>query len=363
MTPRRQAVETTRRYSSEEIYEMSKLSPRRRALQSLARTAIVVGTRAFEDSAGRNPVNMYVRQGWDRDETFNMLLKGSVTPAMTNQPGWAEELAHVALAFLETLKPQSAGADLLRQCLTLSFDRANKIMLPAISPATAQFVKQGDPIPVSSLSSSSGPTMTPCKMASIITLTREMIASSNAESIVTQSLIDAAGPGLDAALFSNVAAVADLNPAGILVGVTPITASTNAIPSEAMADDLTALIAAVAAKSGNNNICFICSPKQAARIVLQAESVPWPILSSASLAAGTVIIVAINALVSALEPPLVDASPSGSFHSDTVPSTDPHMGPRYSTFQIDSVGLRLRMPVSWVVRDPAAVSYVTATKW
>jgi hypothetical protein len=71
-------------------------------------------------------------------------------------------------------------------------------------------------------------------MGAIVELTREVMESSNAESIVSQALIDSSATGLDAVLFSSNAAVAGTSPAGILFGLTPITASTNAIPFEAM---------------------------------------------------------------------------------------------------------------------------------
>jgi hypothetical protein len=68
--------------------------------------------------------------------------------------------------------------------------------------------------------------LSPFKLASIVTLTREMMDSSEAEQIVRQALIDSTAPALDASLFS--AAAADTTrPAGILVGATSVTPSTS----------------------------------------------------------------------------------------------------------------------------------------
>jgi hypothetical protein len=363
MIARKTSTEQRRNYTADEIYEMSKLSPRRRALQALARTAITIGRSALDQN--RNPIADYTKyNGWDRDETFNALLKGSVNPATTSQAGWAAEVAHVAQSFLVSLTPLAAGAALLQQCLTLNFDRANKILLPAIAPGIATFIAQGAPYPAKKLSTTASAILTPAKMGSIVALTREMLESSNAEAVITQALLDSAAPGLDQVLFSANAAVADTSPAGILLGITPITASASSIQSEAMADDLSALVGAVAAKSGNNNIAFIAAPQQATRIMLQSENMPWPVLSTAALAKGTVIIVALNALVSSVEPPTVEASRDVTYHAeDTNPSADPTLGPRINVYHMDSVALRLRFPVTWAVRDPAAISFVTATKW
>jgi hypothetical protein len=42
-------------------------------------------------------------------------------------------LAHVAVAFLETLVPQSAGADLLARGIGLNFDNAAQLNVPGIA--------------------------------------------------------------------------------------------------------------------------------------------------------------------------------------------------------------------------------------
>jgi len=43
-------------------------------------------------------------------------------PALTGQPNWAADWASSAMALLETLKPMSAGAQLLSQVLQVSLD-------------------------------------------------------------------------------------------------------------------------------------------------------------------------------------------------------------------------------------------------
>ena len=98
--------------------------------------------------------------------------------------------------------------------------------------------------------------------------------TSNCENIVVQALIDSSATGLDAALFSSNAAVAGTGPAGILFGLTPIAASTNAIPFEAMCDDLCKLVEAIALHAGNGNVIFVASPAQAMRVMLQVENSP-----------------------------------------------------------------------------------------
>ena len=346
----------TRQQSPEEIRELARLTPRQASLQSLARAAVVVGRRAFDGNRQGSPI----ATEWQQDRAMISIVRAASTPAMTAVPGWAAELAPVSQAFLQTLVPMSAGAALLNQCLSLSFDGAASILLPSIAPGAARFVAQGAPIAVPKLTTSAAAKLTPCKLASIVELTREMVEGSNAESMVTQAMIDSTAPGLDNALFSSAAAVAETSPAGILFGVTPITASASTLKSEAMADDLAGLVAAVAARAGNGNIAFVCSPEQAVRIVLEAENLAFPVLSTTALAKGTVICVALNALASALEPPVVDAAKAVTITEDDA---NPTAGPVRSVFQTDSIALRLQFPVTWAVRDTTAVSFVTATKW
>jgi hypothetical protein len=98
------------------------------------------------------------------------------------------------------------------------------------------------------------------------------------------------------------------------------------------------------------------------RLTMYAE-LPFPLLTSSSLASGTVIAIALNALASALEPPTVDASEATALHfEDTTPLT-PAASPTKSMFQISSAALRVKLPASWVIRNTAAVSVVTSTKW
>jgi hypothetical protein len=56
-------------------------------------------------------------------------------------------------------------------------------------------------------------------MAVITSLSGEMLRGSNSEAIVRQVLLDNVGPALDAAMFSDTAAVTEERPAGLLNGI------------------------------------------------------------------------------------------------------------------------------------------------
>jgi hypothetical protein len=199
------------------------------SMRSLSRAAIAIATRAFSDGSLPGPgsaSDVLKERNWDNDRVGAIITRAASSPAMTTNAQWAGELATVATAFLQTLVPMSAAAQLLSQCLRVSFDRRVSIKLPAINPGTASWIGEGQPIRVVDVITAAGPTLSPFKLASIVTLTREMMDSSEAEQIVRQALIDSTAPALDASLFS--AAAADTTrPAGILVGATSVTPSTS----------------------------------------------------------------------------------------------------------------------------------------
>src|SRR5262249_8076402 len=149
---------------------------REAAVTSLTRAAVAVGGKVFES---RSATDIMRDRAWTDDRVASLITRAASAPAMTSTTGWAAELGQVALAFLRTLTPMSAAAALLDQCLTLSFNGAEKISLPNIKPGTATFVKQGDPIRVLQMPTLVSQSLLPCKLAAIVELTREMMESSN----------------------------------------------------------------------------------------------------------------------------------------------------------------------------------------
>jgi hypothetical protein len=215
------------------------------AVRSLTRAAIATGVASF-DSKQIHP-QAYARDRWQDDHVAGMVLRAAVTPA--SLAGNAA-LARVSLAFLETLVPVSAGADLLRRGLGLDFDGAASIRVPGISVPTADFVGEGAPIPAPLIATSSGPSLSVFKIAALSSLTREMMESSNAEAMVRQVLIESTGPALDRTMFSANAAAAD-RPAGLLHNIAALTpAAGTSGKDQIIVDDLQALVAAIAPVAG-----------------------------------------------------------------------------------------------------------------
>jgi hypothetical protein len=329
------------------------------AVMSLSRAAISTGLRALD----RN----FAGPAWPHDRDVELVLRAPTTPTSTVN---AAALARVAYSFLAALVPVSAAAALISRSLQLSFDGAASIAMPSLSLPLANFVAQGAPIPATQ-GTSGTISLAPFKMATIVTLTGEMLRNSNAEAIVRQVLLDNTGPSLDGALFSNAAAVADLRPPGLLNGIAALT-PTAAGPNQAelMVRDVAKLATAVAPVAGNGDVVLVAAPAQsvALRVYTWAGGMPFPIMSSASLPPGRVIAVAARALVSAFDAPAIDASRETAVHMASPASELVDIGgvmayPVKSMTQTDSVALRLRLPCGWALRSPTALSWMDGVTW
>ena len=264
-------------------------------------------------------------------------------------PGWASELAPITLAIVGALVPFSAGADLQQRGIRLSLHGVKQINIPSLAVPFADFVAQGASIPVADGNVNIAASLSPCKMAMIVKLTREMVEGGNAEALTKQALLDVLGPSLDRRMFDANPAVPELRPPGLLFGNTPLA------PGSDMISDLGTLAAKVAPYAGNGGISFVASAKQATAITLGVPGgFPYPLMASTQLADGKIIAVANAAIVSALgATPLIDLTKSA-----TLTSSD---GSMTATFQTDTVAVRVRWPIAWALREPNAIASMTVT--
>jgi hypothetical protein len=316
----------------------------------------------------RDPCRI-ARQMWPDDKvTFGLLTRASTTQATTTDPAWAgPALAHtVVYDLLTNLGPLSVAGELLKRGITLSFDGVAQIKVPGItvSAAYAGFTGEGKPIPVHQMTVSAGAILTPSKFGTIVTLTGEMIRSSNAEQLVRAILIDAVAASLDTALFSNVAADST-RPGGLLNGAKAETAATGG-GSQAMLTDL-ALLANDVAPYGGLDICYITDPGTAVKLTFaMGAQFKIPILASSGVTPKTVICLAPAALCSATDPnPRLESSRDAMLSMDDATPSDPIMAGASvrSMYQVDSAAIRLTMFVAWAMRAPLACAYVPNVTW
>ena len=328
------------------------------AFTSLTRAALALARPISNTPAGQAPPPVVPLD----DRAARLLLRSATEPLTT---GDASALQNIAIEFLTALTQVSAGAKVLASGLQLSFGR-NVISCPTISPDTvASFLREGDVIPMLEYPIAPPLKLPPCKVGAITVLTNEMVLSPNAEPLIRQGMIASAAPAIDAALFSATAG-SDLQPAGLRAGISALTPAAGTSKAETL-DDLAKLSDAIKSCAGGG-ITFAMAVPQFIGLMRAPQKCPYPTFPSAALSTGTVIAVASDALVGALDPPRIEAAKSTVEHYETVPADITTPGaisyPVKSTFQTNSVSLRLIMPVSWALRiDDGAVAWMENVSW
>src|SRR5262249_19666192 len=146
--------------------------------------------------------------------------------------GWSPELGQNVISdLLVALGPASAGSELLRRATMLSLERYASVTVPALvaSAANASFIGEGQAIPIRVLDTSKAVKLSPRKLATGFSLTREIISSSNAEALVSMVVRNSLALSLDSVLFGNTAG-GPVSPPGLLYNVTPLTATAGGGP-------------------------------------------------------------------------------------------------------------------------------------
>ena len=330
----------------------------------------IVMVRALASVTRGSPAEIAGRL-WPTDA---IVLRAVSAPAMTSVAGWAAELARkIVIDSLVGMGPSAAGAAVLRQSLVLTWDGNGLISVPGFvaGAGNAGFVAEGSPIPVRQLTAGAA-LLSPHKLAAIGVLTREMMESSNAEVLIGDTLMRSASAALDVALFGSAAATT-AQPAGLRNGITALTASVNTDLGQAFYSDVSALINATAVVGAGGPYAFIGSPGLIAqmimRFLLQVDTVldETNIIALGSVAMGNdLMCVATNGVVAALSPdPVIETANAGELHMNDTPLAIVNGGapaaPARSLFQTDSIALKMRWPVTWAVRDPRAVAWLTPT--
>jgi len=299
---------------------------------------------------------------WPNDRVLGSVLKATSAPAMTTTTGWAAELFNKIVAdAVDALGLYSAAIEIMQNSLVLGFDGYGQISVPAFvaSSSSASFVAEGDPIPVRQFAATAK-TINPFKVAAISVLTREMMESSNAESLISDVLVRSAALAIDAAFFDNNAATS-ARPAGIRNGISSTTASSSTDLLEAFLEDMSTLIGAVGAVGGKGPFYLVANVGRAASMGARFVSESGDIIPVMSASIGNdMIAIAPQAIAVALSiDPDIEIVPAGTLVMDTAPGPAGVAGPERSLFQTDSFAIKVRWPVSWVVRDSRGVAWTT----
>lgn len=342
----------------------------------------------------KDPLDKSLREMYGADnaaEITGMVLRAAVNPAATTVATWAAELVQTSnVDYLDRLIPDFVYPQLTGMGVRYSFGNSGVLKIPvrANTPTLAgNWVGEGAPKPVRRASFATV-SMTPTKLAVISTFTEEMAAYSTPaiEGIIRQGMSDDTGIALDTYLIDNVASSAT-RPAGLLNGVTPITASAATPATAAMVADLKALVNAIVAAGGGRNIAILMNPAQALSLGF-AQTTTGDFLFtdraeasskfgvrfivSATIPAGRLIAVDAADFASATgDVPRFAVSTEATLHEeDTTPLALSSTGtpnvvaaPLRSLFQTDAVAIRMTLYVSWVMRRTGMVQTIASVIW
>jgi hypothetical protein len=207
------------------------------------------------------------------------------------------------------------------------------------------------------------------------------------EGILRKAMADDTQASLDGFLIDAVAESAT-RPAGLLVGVSPITASAATTSLDKIVADINALIAPIEAAGGGGNIVLIMNPAQARKIGMASTTTgdfafgspseaaakfgASRIISSTTVTAGRVIAVDADWFASATgDAPRFAVSNEATLHEeDTTPlalgttgSPNVVAAPMRSLFQTDSIAIRLSLYVTWMMVRTAMVQTIASVGW
>jgi hypothetical protein len=304
------------------------------------------------------------------DAVTDVILKAATSPASTGTPGWAGALAQSAVDdSIAAIASLSAAAELISRGLKLDLTGIAQLHVPGRTldaTQAGQWVGEGAPKPVRALAFTAGPVLSPRKLAVVCSMSREIIESSAVEATTRALLSEASALALDAALFSTNGDDGN-HPAGILNGVAALAPTTGG-GFNALVGDIKALIAALAASGGGLHPIIIASPPQATALKIWAgPHFDIPVLPSAALAAGTIVAVEALSFASGFgSVPEFSTSKVTVLHMEDTSPSDIVSGtaatPVKSTFQTDTVALKMVLWASWGMRAPH-VAWLQNVTW
>jgi len=327
-----------------------------------------------------------------------LLERAAQNPAMTNVPGYAQELVHQTYAaFMDTLKGTSAVAKV--DFRSDSFENGAPILVPYRVDKEpfpdnfeAAFRREGDPIRVGRLRTGAK-TLYPYSMAVIGHFTRELLRRStpSIEAMIRQAMIDDTASILDNLVFGNAAAVAGLRPAGLTNGIDPTdTHAATATPTIADIDaDLNKLVKQLVAvrKMGGQSTSWIMNTANALALgsltnALGGAAFPglsatggtlkgYPVSASSFFPLDQVLLVDGAGVFMAGGTPEFDMSTEATLHEEnTAPLPIGSAGtpavvaaPVRSLWQTNSAALRMLEEISWDELRTGAVQQLTGVAW
>lgn len=339
----------------------------------------------------QQPLDLARRNLYGDDEATLTVLRAVTNPATTTAPTWAAELVETALVdFLDRLMPAAVYPALAGMGARYTFGRAGALKIPgrANTPTLAgDWVGEGAPKPVKQ-AALTAVTLAPHKLAVISVFTEELAAHSTPaiEGVIRQAMADDTAQALDGYLVDAVSPTA-VRPAGLRAGVAGLTPTATGTNTEKMVADLKQLVSAITAAGGGRNLAILMNPAQAMSMGFAqtttgdflfadtgeaGQKFNVRFIVSNSIPAGTIICVdAADFATATGDTPRFRISEDATLHMETVPlplatgaqGSAVVASPMRSLFQTDTIGVRMVLDVSWIMRRTGMVSWMEGVTW
>ena len=310
----------------------------------------------------------YAERWKDSTPEVSMYLKAAVAPATVQDQAWAGSLVgNISGEFLELLRPATA----IGRIPGLRKVPFNTKVPAQTAGGTYNWVGEAKPKPVTKLVLTST-TLPMTKAAGIIVLTEELarLSNPNAEDVAREDMIAGISAFVDAQFIDPaVAAVANVKPASVTNGVTPIA-------SVGPLSDLVAIASAfTAAGVPLTGLTYIMSPSNALVLSFRRDAngnVSFPDMTADGGKVNGLNVVTSGAAgsnVIGLIPSLILYGDEGGVEIDvatqaSLQMSDAPMDPADATtvfvslWQNNLIGLRAEWFVSWLKANANAVKYV-----
>jgi HK97 family phage major capsid protein len=332
-------------------------------------------------------------------ERIHFALKAAVAAGTTTDPNWAGALVQYQQFsgdFVEFLRPRTIIGQFGQNGIPALQQVPFNIMVKGqTSGGNGYWVGQGKPKPLSRFDFDTA-TLRWAKVANIAVITEELarFSSPTAETLVRKSLADAIIERMDIDFIDPAKAlVADVSPASITNGVTPVVSSGS--DADAVREDVKQLMTRfIAANITPASGVFVMSATTALALSLMRnalgqkefpdismtggkfEGLPVIVSEYVNLAGspGNQIVVLVNAndiYIADDGQVVIDVSREASLEMSDAPTNSvgegsplaPHATSLVSLWQTNSIGIRAERFVNWQRRREAAVQYLTGVNW
>lgn len=310
------------------------------------------------------------------DHVVNGIVKAAVSAGSTQVAAWAGNLVYPAEYggdFVELLYPQTVLGR-----LSLKKVPFNVRISGMTGGSSVGWVGEAAPAPVTS-AAFNAVFLTWSKVYALSVLSQEIIRFSNpaVESLVQADLLKATAEGLDNTFLGSAAAVANVSPAGLMNGVTGITAT--GTDYESLRKDIQALLAPVIAANYNlQSAVLTMSPARA--LAIGSMLTPLGVLAFPNLTMdggylmGIKVITSNNVSGSQINliiqdevflsedaGPQIDVSTEASIIMDSAPGSAGSAP--VSMFQNNLVALRIGQFINWQKRRALAAAFISGAAY